>query len=69
MGWEAIAAIVAALALLGGVFMFLWRLNNSFRDRTETLQNDIAWVNKDVAEVKKDVEWLVWFFKEGRERK
>ena len=49
--------------------MFLWWLNNSFRDRTETLQNDIAWVNRDVAEVKKDVEWLVWFFKEGRERK
>jgi len=69
MSWEAIAGVAGVVvAMTGGIFVFLWRLNNRFRDTTDTLRNDIAWVNEDLGKVQKDVEWLVWFFKKDQER-
>ena len=45
---------------------FEWRARRQYRGEITTMQNDIAWLNKDLAEVKKDIEWLVWHFKEGK---
>ena len=45
--------------------VFLWKIQKSYREEVKQLSNDVAWANKDLAEVKKDVEWLVWHFKEG----
>ena len=56
--WYALAGIVVAVAAVAG---FLWKVWKEVRE----VQDGLAWVNKDVAEVKKDVEWLVWHFKKG----
>ena len=46
---------------------FEWRAREQYRKEVKSMQNDIAWLNKDLAEVKKDVEWLVWHFKEKKD--
>ena len=46
---------------------FEWRARKQYREELKSMHNDIAWLNRDLAEVKKDIEWLVWHSKEGKD--
>ena len=60
--WVVIASLGAMMISLCA---FLWKSQKSYSEEVRQLANDVAWANKDLAEVKKDVEWLVWHFNEG----
>ena len=66
--WEILVAFLGGptLAVIA-LCTFAWSVRKRHQDEMRQMQNDIAWVNKDLAEVKKDVEWLVRHFEKGRE--
>lgn len=45
---------------------FEWRARKQYREDLTNVQSDIAWLSKDLAEAKKDIEWLVYHFKKGK---
>ncbi|MXW07907.1 MAG: hypothetical protein F4Z87_07285 [Gammaproteobacteria bacterium] len=64
--WQiALSIIGSQILVILGFLKWVWK---PYHEEVGKLRNDVAWANKDLAEVKKDVEWLVWHFKEGPEK-
>ena len=63
MAWAVLGTFTLVVL---GVATIIWRISKDSTKTVDDLRNDVAWLNNDLTEVKKDVEWLVQFFKRDK---